>query len=181
MATERQRQVALGAVLVVLVVVLYRAAVSLGTTSGVPASPSSLRTRTDTAGDAAATAPEVYLWALGDERPKPVESERNLFRFRPKPPAPPPQGATPVVRTVPGAPPGPRSLAPIPLTFIGIVEAPETAKRIVALIDTTGHAYHGTKGAVVAGQYRIVKIGVESIEMTYLDGRGQQTIRLSGS
>jgi hypothetical protein len=33
----------------------------------------------------------------------------------------------------------------------------------------------------VLGQYRILRIGAESIEMSYLDGRGRQTIRLTGS
>jgi hypothetical protein len=87
----------------------------------------------------------------------------------------------PVARNVPAAPPGAVPPAPIPLKFIGIVEASAQAKRIAALVDTTGHAYHGAEGDIVAGQYRILKIGVESIEMAYLDGRGRQTIRLSGS
>jgi hypothetical protein len=71
--------------------------------------------------------------------------------------------------------------APIPLRFIGIVESPAQSKRIAALVDSTGHAYQGAEGDIVAGQYRVLKIGVESIEMSYLDGRGRQTIRLSGS
>jgi hypothetical protein len=78
-------------------------------------------------------------------------------------------------------PVGPPLPPPIPLKFIGIVEARGQAKRYAALIDSTGHSFQGREGEIVAGQYRIVKIGVESIEMTYLDGRGRQTIRLSGS
>jgi hypothetical protein len=39
---------------------------------------------------------------------------------------------------------------------------------------------YGKEGDVIDGRYRIVRIGVESIELTYLDGRGRQTIRLSG-
>ena len=87
----------------------------------------------------------------------------------------------PVVRGPSGPPPGPPPPAPIPLKFIGIVEAPSRAKRIAALVDTTGHSYQGAEGEIVAGQYRILKIGVESIELAYLDGRGRQTIRLAGS
>jgi len=85
------------------------------------------------------------------------------------------------VRTTPVAPPGPAPPPPIPLKFIGIVEAPTQAKRIAAFVDSTGHSLQGREGEVVAGQYRILKIGAESIEMAYLDGRGRQTIRLSGS
>jgi hypothetical protein len=78
-------------------------------------------------------------------------------------------------------PAGPPPLPPIPLKFIGIVEAPTQSKRIAALVDSTGHSFQGREGEVVAGQYRILKIGVESVEMAYLDGRGRQTIRLTGS
>jgi hypothetical protein len=41
--------------------------------------------------------------------------------------------------------------------------------------------YYGTEGSVIEGQYRIVRIGQDSIDMTYLDGRGRRTIPLSGS
>jgi hypothetical protein len=127
------------------------------------------------------TAPDVHLRALGDERPKPTSAERNLFRFRPKPPPPSPPPAPPVVSNIPSAPAGPPPPPPIPLKFIGILEAPAQSKRIAALVDPTGHSFQGREGEIVAGQYRILKIGVESIEMAYLDGRGRQTIRLSGS
>lgn len=193
MATERTRQIVLGLVLVVLAFVLYRAVTSLETTSTPSttstASPSSSNGRARTARSARiteppATAPDVHLRALDDERPKPISGERNLFRFKPKapPPAPPrPVVPPPVVRNVPSMPAGPPSLPPIPLRFIGIVEAPAQSKRIAALVDPTGHAFNGSEGEIVAGQYRILKIGVESIEMAYLDGRGRQTIRLTGS
>ena len=41
-------------------------------------------------------------------------------------------------------------------------------------------SYYGREGEVIEGRYRIVKIGVESIELAYLDGRGRQTIRQTG-
>jgi acyl-coenzyme A synthetase/AMP-(fatty) acid ligase len=40
--------------------------------------------------------------------------------------------------------------------------------------------YHGREGDMIEGRYRIVKIGVESIVMEHADGRGRQTIRLTG-
>ena len=39
---------------------------------------------------------------------------------------------------------------------------------------------HGKEGDIIDGRYRILKIGTESIEMAYVDGRGRQTIRLTG-
>jgi len=182
MATERQKQLTLGAVLVVLAVVLYRAVMSVGFTSDGSAPSSNTGGRTArAAGAAPATAPDVHLRNLEAERPKPAENERNLFRFRPKAPPPTVRATPQVITPQPSIPVGPPPAPPIPLKFIGIVEAPNQAKRLAALVDATGHSYHGAEGEIVAGQYRILKIGVESIDMVYLDGRGRQTIRLSGS
>ena len=184
MSIDRPRLIALVVALLVLSLVLYRA---WGTMSVAPGSSSNSRARAARSARAeapAATAPEVRLESLSDERPQPVGSDRNLFRFKPTAPPPGPapllppvEPATPVAPRPTGPPPPP----PIPLKFIGIVEAPGRSKRIAALIDATGKPFGGGEGDVVAGQYRILKIGVESIEIAYLDGRGQQTIRLSGS
>jgi hypothetical protein len=38
----------------------------------------------------------------------------------------------------------------------------------------------GKDGDIIDGRYRIVKIGTESVELTYVDGRGRQVIRLTG-
>jgi hypothetical protein len=39
---------------------------------------------------------------------------------------------------------------------------------------------YGKDGDTIDGRYRIVKIGAESVEVTHLDGRGRQVIRLTG-
>ena len=184
MATERRREIVLGVVLLVLVFVLYRAWASVGTSEPPSSSPDTRARSAKVAGDEApqATAPDVRLESLEDDRPQPVESDRNLFRFKPVAPPPEPRPAgrpAPDVAARPPVPTGPPALPPIPLKFIGIVEAPEQSKRIAALVDSTGRSFGGSEGGVVAGQYRILKIGVESIEMVYLDGRGRQTIRLT--
>lgn len=127
------------------------------------------------------TAPDVHLQALQEQRPQP-EPERNLFRFKPKapPPRPPVVAPPPPVAAAPSGPPPPPPLAPITMRFIGLVEAPEHAQKIAILSDGRG-IYQGREGDIIEGRYRIVRIGVESVEMAYLDGRGRQTIRLSGS
>jgi hypothetical protein len=127
----------------------------------------------------------VHLDELNAERPKP-ETERNLFRFKPKAPPPPPP---PVVSTappvsapvVPSGPPPPPPLAPITLKFIGIVEAPSHGEKIAILSDGRNAPFYGKEGAIIEGRFRILKIGVESVELAYADGRGRQTIRLTGS
>ena len=80
----------------------------------------------------------------------------------------------------PGGPPPPPSLPPIPLKFIGVVGPSDQPQKIAVLSDGRG-VYYGREGEAIEGRYRIVRIGADSIEMSYLDGRGRQTIRLSGS
>jgi hypothetical protein len=66
------------------------------------------------------------------------------------------------------------------LKFIGTVKR-EGKPTIAVLSDGQGLPLYGVEGGTVGGRYRILRIGVESIEMSYLDGRGRQTIRLTGS
>jgi hypothetical protein len=187
MGTERRNQVVLTALAVVLAFVGYRAWTS---TSAAPAPSSNARggAATSTTGSRGATpnaeAPSVHLNALEEERAKPGGHERDLFRFKPKAPPPPPSAMRPAAPTAPVAPPapaGPPPPPPITLKFIGIIDRGAGQPKIAVLSDGAGPPIHGEEGGTVAGKYRILRIGTESIEMAYLDGRGRQTIRLSGS
>lgn len=121
---------------------------------------------------------------LADLEPVPEQSaaSRNPFGFgaRPAPPRPaaPPQQAPPP----PPPPPKPAvpTLPPIPVKFLGFVEDPARPGKVVAL-SVNGGVMVAREGDLVDGRYRLVKVGLESIVMAYPDGRGQQTIRLSGS
>ena len=127
------------------------------------------------------TAPDVHLQALRGGTPRPeMPLARDLFRFKPK--AAPPRvvrGVTPepVAAPAPVMPSGPPA---IPMRFIGLVEAPQHAQKIAILSDGRG-IYQGREGDIIEGRYQILRIGVESVDMAYVDGRGRQTIRLSGS
>ena len=90
-------------------------------------------------------------------------------------PAPPPAAAAPVVFAPAGPPPPP----PIQLKFIGLVEGASGA-RIAVLSDSRGLVVHGSEGAIIDGRFRILSIGAESIDIAYADGRGRQTLRLTG-
>jgi hypothetical protein len=183
MAIKRRQQLLLGLLVVVLLAAIYRA---LPNTSATPAPASNRQAsargaRTDQA-PAAPQAPEVHIDALNSERPKPEGTTRNLFRFKPPPPPPPPPPSrgtapTPVaVAPTPAVPLGPPPPPPITLKFIGIM-GPESSK-IAVLSDGRGSPVAGKEGEIVLGQYRILKIGVESVEIAYADGRGRTTIRL---
>ena len=186
MATERSRQLVLGGLAVVLIVVIVK--MWPGTSAGPsptsnPAGSTNAPRQPQTA--AGAAPPGVHLDALNEERPKPETAERNLFRFKPK--APPPQPPAPVLPvqpvmpSVPTGPPPPPPLPPITLKYIGVVEAPTQGEKIAILSDGRNAPFYGKEGAIIEGRYRILKIGVESVELAYLDGRGRQTIRLTGS
>jgi hypothetical protein len=181
MASERRQQILLGVLLVVLAGALaYEMWPS--TPAGVPSSASNQSGRAARDDRSQPTAPDVHIGALSSDRPKPDEADRDLFKFKPKapPPAPsraagpPPQG----VQQAPPARSGPPPLPPIPLKFIGYIEAPG-GKKIASLSDGKG-VWTATEGQTVLGQYKIWRIGVESIDISYLDGRGRQTIRMTG-
>jgi hypothetical protein len=190
MATERSRQIVLGVLVVVLLFVIVRmwpgTSAAPGPSSNQPAAAAGA-TRQPPSAPSVATAPAppaVHLDVLNGERPKPEASERNLFRFKEKapPPAPVPvRPAQPIEPAVPAGPPPPPPVAPITLKFIGIVEAPSHGEKIAILSDGRNAPFYGKEGAIIEGRYRILKIGVESVEIAYTDGRGRQTIRLTGS
>jgi len=132
----------------------------------------------------AGQAPAVPVVNLDLDRLKTVggelrESERDPFRFRPKPP-PPAQRvqAPPPVFTQP-VPAGPPPPPPIPLKFFGVMTV--NGQRIAAFSDERGNTFTGKEGDVLEGRYRLLRInGQDSVEMAFLDGRGRQSIRLTG-
>lgn len=125
---------------------------------------------------------EVGVGRLLEVPPSIEASDRNPFRFRPKvtppPPRPPPSPDSQVaVSTAPSGPPPP---PPISLKFIGMVTGESHVGRVAVLSDGK-FVYYGREGDIIDGRYRVVKIGEESLQMEYVDGRGRQTIRLSGA
>jgi hypothetical protein len=127
----------------------------------------------------------VNLEALGTERPEPGQSVRNPFRFKAAPPAPSPLPPS-IVKSQPppgAVVPGPSQPAPPPrigLKYIGDMADPAKPGGKIAILSDGRGVYYGREGEVIEGRYRIVKIGVESVDLAYLDGRGRQTIRQTG-
>ena len=183
MERKRQRETALVVVAVALVATVmwrlqsaYLPDVTLQTSATEPP-------RQDGRPSAKSPATEVDLAALEAARPEPEESTRNPFRFKPKPlPPPPPPPTKPLTRPVDAGPVEPPPPPRIPLKFIGIMSSNEEPKlgRVAILSDARGGVFYGREGEIVEGRYRILKIGVESVDIAYLDGRGRQTIRHTG-
>jgi hypothetical protein len=132
----------------------------------------------------------VHLDRLTGQAPEPTEGRRNPFSLQPLPPPPSPTPAAGTGSGMPGAPVGPAPmvptgppppppLPPIALKFIGVVTGPNKVGRLAALSDGK-FVFYGREGELIEGRYRIVKIAEESMQIEYADGRGRQTIRLSG-
>jgi hypothetical protein len=110
---------------------------------------------------------------------------RNPFGFGvppppPAPPPPPPQPPRPTPTPQPPAPVSPPPRPAIPVKFLGVAEDPSRPGKMVSL-SINGVVVLAREGDVVDGRFRLVKVGLESIVMAYLDGQGQQVIRQSGS
>lgn len=183
MAASSPRQLTiLGVLGVVLVAVLYYQMTPGDGPSARPVRPAQAARASK---DAPIAVDPVRLDVLKRTRPEPGEGERDPFTFGSRrqsasqsqntDPVPGPAAPTPVVVSQ-GPPPPP----PIMLRFIGILNAASTSK-IAVLSDGKGNVFYGREGETIDGRYRIDRIGVESIDMAWTDGRGHQVIRLSGS
>lgn len=182
MAPERQRQVLFGVVALLAVVVAWQ---YLGASES--SAPATVAARRAAAAPVVPKPPvSVGVVALATPRSGPDDGGRNPFVFGARQAAAPvatrPAGSAKPVTAAPPpfTTPGPPPLPPIPLKFIGLVEASTSARRIAVLSDSKGLVVHGSEGTIIDGRYRILAIGPESIDIAYADGRGRQTLRLSG-
>jgi hypothetical protein len=187
MERKRQREIALGAA---AVAIIAAAAFRISTTTA----PSPMATASQPVATGAGAGQQplnpkgqvagVDLDSLHTGRPEPVGSRRNPFRFTPKP-APPQPGShgsmtpTPPPMPIPAGPVEPAPPPRIMLKFIGVMESGRAGKYAI-LTDGRGLPIYGKEGQVIEGRYRIMRIGVESVDLAYLDGRGRQTIRQTG-
>ena len=184
-ATQRPRPLILGLLGATVVVAVIWAVWPAASQPPVPSNqPREARTQAARgAGEAADPQPGqlgVRLDALKQPATPPEDPARNPFRFYVKPPPPPPPAParTPVVQPTAPVPTGPPPLPPIPLKFIGTLVT--GGKKIAIFSDGRGLPLYGKEGELILGQFRIVRIGVESVVMEYADGRGQQTIPMRG-
>jgi hypothetical protein len=128
--------------------------------------------------------PDIRLESLERERAAMRGPERNPFQFERRAAAEdaPRQTVRRVVPTevIPVAPAPPPPPPPIPLRFIGFLQPKGAAGRVAVLSDGRGNVFNGKEGDIIEGRYRLLRVGNDSAELVYVDGRGRQTIRLSG-
>lgn len=108
------------------------------------------------------------------------QSERDPFRFRPKAPPPVQRVQAPPPVFTPPVPTGPPPVPAIPLRYFGLIGYTVSGQKIAAFRDERGNTFNGKEGDILEGRYRLLRIGTDSVDLAYVDGRGRQTIRLTG-
>ncbi len=134
--------------------------------------------------------PRIRLERLELRRPEGLVGQRDLFDFGPTPtpsverqPTPtPPVGPrpTPVVEAtpLPAAGTGPAA-PPVKVTFIGSVE--RRGLKVAVLLTDEQEVLTGQVGQLVANRFRIVKIGIESVDIQDVGSDRVRRIPLKGS
>ncbi len=109
-------------------------------------------------------------------------SGRNIFSAEAEPI---PQPKQPVIKQAegphcpgdPGCPPPPPP--PIPLTFYGFASKPGEPKKIFLSSKDTGDVFVAAEGEIVNRRYRVLHIGVNSVEIEDVLQNNRQTIPLT--
>ncbi len=163
-----------GAAAVLAGVYVWRTTRSLPETGAVPTS----RARTTTKVEAV---PRIGLDRLTSPRAEVRAGSRDLFGFAaPEPPpvpitiaTPPP---TPAADLAPVAPP-PVTLAPVNLKYIGNLDGPQGLKVAFFMTDQK-EVLMGQVGEVVMNRFKVVKIGLESVDIQDMGSGSEQLRRL---
>jgi hypothetical protein len=175
----RQRQVLLLVGLLVVLAIL--AWVEFGPARTSPAA--SNRQAPPAAGAAPLVVPAPLKLDALTAVPEPEAVGRNPFGYGPPPrvAAPPASQAPMVLPPQPTGPPVPQGPPPIPLTLTGLTDMPGAHGTMATLKEAgSGALFQAFEGDVVDGRYRVVKIGLQSVVVSYLDGSGSRTLPLGG-
>jgi len=128
--------------------------------------------------------PRIDLARLDRPRPESGVGHRDLFDFAAPPPTPPPPmpSAPPVMEETPPpvTVPTPPPLPPLNIKYIGAFEGKKGLKVAVLMTDRK-EVLTGQVGEVVANRYRIVKIGLESVDVQDVGSEQVRRIPLKGN
>lgn len=109
--------------------------------------------------------------------------KRDIFDFGPPPPTPPPPPAppTPVPTAVAEASPMAPTLPPMSVKYIGSLADNEKGVKVAVLLNDRREVLTGGVGEVVANRFRIVSIGLESVDLQDMGSNRVQRIPLKGN
>jgi hypothetical protein len=181
MTKTAKQSLLLAVLLVVLAVVIVRQMRTPAPAVGTPAASNPAAVdRSSSTGEPGVT--DVQIERLTAARTTYRAPQRDPFRFRPPPPPPVVQAPPPPPPPIgPPVPPGPPPREPISsrIRLLGIYEI--GSRRIAVLHDGTANPpMHGVEGDVIQGQYRLLRVLPNSVELSYLDGGSPQPIPLPG-
>jgi hypothetical protein len=131
-----------------------------------------------------ADVPRIDLARLDRVRPATGIGQRDLFDFA-TPPPPPPTPEPPPAPIVEAMPPPvtvatPPPLAPINIKYIGAFEGKRGLKVAVLMTDRK-EVLTAQAGQVVANRYRVVRIGLESVDVQEVGSEQVRRIPLKGN
>jgi len=109
--------------------------------------------------------------------------KRDIFDFGPPPPTPPPPPPppTPVPTPYVEPTPPPPSLAPMSVKYIGSLADNARGIKVAVLLNDRKEVLTGGVGEVVGNRFRIVSIGLESVDIQDLGNNRMQRIPLKGN
>jgi len=109
--------------------------------------------------------------------------KRDIFDFGPPPPTPPPppQPPTPVPTAVVEVSPTPPPPPPMNVKYIGSLADNEKGLKVAVLLNDRKEVLTGGVGDVVANRFRIVSIGLESVDIQDVGSNRVQRIPLKGN
>jgi hypothetical protein len=109
--------------------------------------------------------------------------KRDIFDFGPPPPTPPPppRPPTPVPTAVVEASPTPPPLPPMSVKYIGSLADDQRGLKVAVLLNDRKEVLTGGVGEVVANRFRIVSIGLESVDLQDVGSNRVQRIPLKGN
>jgi hypothetical protein len=129
--------------------------------------------------------PWIHLERLKETGPG-VElgRKRSVFEYKVVPP-PVPVTRPPVAVVAQETPEQPMTPPPTPpppppnIKFMGVVNA-ENGPKIAVILTEQKEPLHGREGDVLAGRFKIVKIGLETLEIQDIASGQKHTIRIGG-
>jgi hypothetical protein len=109
--------------------------------------------------------------------------KRDIFDFGPPPPTPPPPPPppTPVPTPYVEVTPPPPSLPPMTVKYIGSLADVRRGMKVAVLLNDRNDVLTGGVGEVVGNRFRIVSIGLESVDVQDLGNNRVQRIPLKGN
>ena len=126
--------------------------------------------------------PRIALGRVEESRPQQGVGQRDIIDFGRPPTPPPPPPPPPTVAAMPTPPPEPTPtpLPPLTVKYMGSLEAKQGIKVAFFLTDKR-EVLQGQVGDTVMNRFRVVKIGLESVDIQELGTSQVRRLPLRGN